>query len=361
MLDEYRVRRQALGGSDGDSIGPLRPVVVLSAPATRQIPGAGSPRVDYVEIAASLDATLMAPRRRRSSLEAKLLPGGDWRYAWSLRAAPTPAFLTLSEAVGLPLSLVKRRAPRQLLIAHNLTTDRRRAFQRRTRYLQRVDRIIVLCRAQERYLREEAGVPAERVRFLHHNVDHRFFAPGGAVAPEGFVLSVGREQRDYPTLVAAVRRLGVPTVIVPSSQWNPSADTGDLPDNVSVRSGLSFTELRSLYERASVVVVPLRAGVRYAAGASAVLEAMAMARPLVVSITPGISDYVDDAIGRPVPAEDPEALAAAIEDLLTDSGAARQLARRARAVVDDGRNLDAYVQTVTDTAREMMDATVTRG
>lgn len=291
-------------------------------------------------------------------MDRKVLRGGNWRHAWQVRRRPVEIFLSLTEQIGLPLAFVKPRGPRHVLVAHNLTTDRRRAFQQRTRYLQRFDRILVLSRAQERYLRDEAGLPSERVRFVFDKVDHRFFTPRSDDDGDGYLLSVGQEQRDYPTFLAAARHLGVPAVIVPSSLWNLAADVGSqvLPSNVSTQRDLSFPALRDLYDRASLVVVPLHRGVAYAAGVNAVLEAMAMRKPLIVSAIPGLDGYLDDGVtGRLVPPEDPSGLAAVMRELLADRSEARRLAVNARAVVDGGRNLDTYVQAIVDTTREVFE------
>lgn len=288
-----------------------------------------------------------------------MLRGGNWRHAWHLRHHSAPLLLSLSEQIGLPLSLLTSRESRHVVVAHNITTERRRAFQRRTHYLERFDRVIVLSRGQEKYLRETVGLPAERVRFVFDKVDHQFFMPAAQGPGTGYVLAVGREQRDYATLMAATASVGVPAVIVPSSLWNPADESvrGGVPSNITVRQGLPFVELRKLYEEASVVAVPLRPGVDYAAGVNAVMEGMAMRKALIVSATPGLEGYVDEGVtGRLVPAGDPSALAAAIKELLDDPREAARLGRNARSTVESGRNLDGYVAAIADTAREVMSA-----
>jgi len=329
-------------------------------PAAQEGMRPSGPRVDFKEIAKALHAEVAhpdPPTGITSRLESRVLPGGNWRHAWHVRSRPTALFLSLTEQIGLPLAFLKPRSARHVLIAHNLTTERRRAFQQRTGYLQRFDRIIVLSRAQEAYLCQEARIPAERVRFVFDKVDHHFFAPSSDDDGDGYLLSVGQEQRDYPTFVAAAQELGVPTVIVPSSLWNPADDIvrQTLPRNISIKRDLPFTALRELYDRASLVVVPLRPDVLIAAGVNAVLEAMAMRKPLVVSAIPGLDGYLEDGVtARLVPPADPAALAGAIGELLADRTEARRLAENARGIVESGRNLDTYVQAVVATTREVL-------
>jgi glycosyltransferase involved in cell wall biosynthesis len=280
---------------------------------------------------------------------------GYWGLAWRARRADPPVVVSLSEKIGMCVSILTRPGQAQVVIAHNLTTRRRRALQDRSAWLQRVDRVLVLSRPQEAYLLDEVKLDATRVRFLYDKVDHRFFAPQGG-ADEGYVLSVGQTGRDYRTLFEAVGLTGVPTVAVPSSKWIPAADrTGALPPNVTVRQRLSSVALRRLYDRASIVVVPLEPGLEWAAGVNGVLEAMAMRKPLIVSATPGIADYVSDGENAlVVPPRDPGALGAAITTLLAERGAASRLAAAGRALVESGRNIDGYVANVTAAASEVL-------
>jgi glycosyltransferase involved in cell wall biosynthesis len=333
-----------------------RPLVVAAAPASHaDLP---APRVDYVEVAAALHAQTVYPQpgaRWQRWLDAKVLRGGAWRYAWQLRRAAPDALLTLSETTGLPLALLARREVPHVMIAHNLTTPRRRAFQRKTRVLQRIARIIVVSRAQEHYLRDEVGLPAERVVFLHDKVDHAFFKPQD-VPSGGYILSVGREQRDYRTLIEAVRGTRLRLVIIPSSLWMPSHEIADgaLPPNVEIRQQLPFVELRALYAAAAAVAVPIRSGVDYAAGVNAVLEGMAMAKPVIVSASPGLTGYLDERCVRVVPAGDHVALRASLLQLTEASDDARALGQHARAVIEGRLNLDGYVNGVVKVVQSVM-------
>jgi glycosyltransferase involved in cell wall biosynthesis len=360
------------------------------------------PRLDFLALAAALDdAPLLYPPPAAPGLMGKVedKTASDLRQAWAAvrRRGTVGAYVSLSEKVGLPLALLQGRRSRvpHVLIAHNLTSERKRRLQARTGWLHRFSRVVVLCREQERYLRNEAGLPPERVRFVYDKVDHRFWLPsppnplphavgegeqhhqttkvpssphsppppqrggGGWGERATHILSVGRERRDYTTLVAAARLLPERKfVVVVSSPWSRQAGSGgegQIPDNVCFRRGLPWDELRALYAGAAAVVVPLEAGTLYAAGVNGVLEAMAMGRPLVVTGTPGIADYIDDGVNaRVVPPADPAALADALRALLADINGSARLGANARAVVENGRNLDAYVAALMGIVREAM-------
>lgn len=314
------------------------------------------PRRDYSVLARVTGGRVLHPQTARGPLgplEARLRPFGDWRQGLRAKRSDAGAFLSLSEKAALAPALLDRSRP-HVAVTHNLTTPRRRQLQQRTNWLSRLDRIVVLSSIQARYLHEEVGLPRERVRMVKDHVDHRFFEPGGS-ATDRFVLSVGQTRRDYGTLLEAVATLKVATTVVASSPWTGrAAEIQDGDRGVSVLAGISARELWHLYDRASVVVVPLEAGLEFAAGVNAVLEAMAMARPLVVTATPGIADYVEDGVDcSVVPAGDPFALRSAIERLLDDRPLAERLGATARAVVERERTVDAYIATLVDILDEV--------
>ncbi len=337
-----------------------RAAVLCAGPVPSPSLGEG-PRVDVVELACALRARLSFPASGGAveRLERRVA-GFGLRHVVRERVRGAGLFVSLSEEVGLPLALLDRGRTPHVLVAHNLTTPRRRALEARLGWLDHLDAIVVLARSQERYLVEEVGLPAQRVHLVHDKVDHRFFRPGAGRAPgPPRLLSVGREQRDYETLLAAVAPLALPTTIVHSSLWaqGPGELPGRAPSHVTVRSGLSHRELRGLYDAADVVVVPLRAGVEYAAGVNAVLVAMAMGKPVIVSRTPGIADHVRDGVdGLLVPPGEPEALRAAIGALVGEPARAAALARAARSLVETERNLDRYVGAISAIAADVRTA-----
>jgi len=266
------------------------------------------------------------------------------------RRTDASAYVSLSERVGIPLALMRPTAP-HVLVAHLLTSPSKRRIAAATGYLRLFDVVFVFARPQQRYLIEEMGLAAERVRFVFDKVDAGFFFPSESRGPTGYVLSVGQEQRDYRTLLDAVAPLGLRCVIVAGSMWSHrSLDVVSLPDRVEMRAGLSYRELRELYRGASLVVVPVRKGSDYAAGVNTVLEAMACAKPVIVSDTPGLEGYVHDGVdGRLVAPGDPRALRQLIEELWEDRIQAERLGAHGRETVERGRTIEHFVSELART------------
>jgi glycosyltransferase involved in cell wall biosynthesis len=279
----------------------------------------------------------------------------DVGQAVRARRASASVYVSFSERVGIPLSLMRPDAP-HILIAHVLTSSQKRRVAQLTGYLRRTDVTLVFSRALERYLHEEMGLPAQQARFVSDKVDQRFFVPEGDVAGGGYVLSVGREQRDYETLIEALRPLRTPAVIVPGSTWSHRSLTPlSVPDHVELREGLSYSALRALYQAARLVVVPINPDTDYAAGVNGILEAMACARPVVASDTPGLSGYVRDGEdGRQVQPGDPLALRSVIEELWDDRGQAERLALAGRQTVEQERTIENFVARISDLIDELV-------
>lgn len=326
-----------------------RPLILLSAHGgLNHARRTACPQTDFDALAARVNGRISRPGAAASPVaaaEKRLRLGVSQAIrAWRSRAS---VYVSLSERVGIPLSLLRPDAP-HVMIAHLLTSREKRLAARHTEFLRRTDVTLVFSKDQERYLREDVGLDEQQARFIWDKVDHRFFTPGAPAGGDGYVLSVGREQRDYDTLIEALRPLKVPAVLVPGSTWSHRGlGPMSLPEHVQIRQGLSYPELRALYQAARLVVVPVHRGTRYAAGVNGILEGMACARPVIAADTPGLEGYVEDGVnGRRVPAGDPGALRAVIQELWEERDRAETMGVAGRQTVVDGRTVDHFVDRV---------------
>lgn len=333
----------------GKARGGRRPLILLSSHGGLDHSGQTErPQTDFSALAARVDGRISCPGAGAppvAAAEKRLRLGVSQAVrAWRSRAS---VYVSLSERVGIPLSLLRPDAP-HVMIAHLLTSREKRLAAQHTEFLRRTDITLVFSRDQERYLREDVGLDDQQARFIWDKVDHRFFAPGAPVEGDGYVLSVGREQRDYDTLTEALRPLRLPSVIVPGSTWSHRGLASmSVPEHVQIREGLSYLELRRLYQGARVVVVPVHPGTRYAAGVNGILEGMSCARPVLATDTPGLEGYVDDGVnGRQATAGDPVALRSVIQELWEDRRRAEGLGQAGRKTVVHGRTIDHFVDRV---------------
>ena len=324
-----------------------------------------APRRDYVEIAQRLEGKLSGCN----------LSDAAW-YHWtrqiekrikldlveSIFAASEcskhNAVLSTSEKIAIPLaallSVTKQKIP-HTVIAHKLSSGLKTHLFRTLRLHKTFSHLICVCRAQADYAVNHLGVPKSRVDFVYDKVDHRFFHPS-KVDTDDYILAVGQEQRDYKTLLQAMSGTSLKCVVVASSPWSTSQVKIDEFEEVTVLSHIPYQEIRTLYARARLIVVPLF-DVDYAAGVNAVLEAMAMAKPLILSRTRGITDYVvHNETGIYVSPGDAEELREVILSLWGQSKELDRLGANARQAVEERMNLDAYVHKVVQIMRKAMGA-----
>ena len=187
------------------------------------------------------------------------------------RAARTPFVYV---AIGLPERLVQLRARRmEQLYAHALG----RAAAIVTYSAHEAD---VLTR----WLRER-GMEAP-VEFVPFGVDVEAFRPTGAPFHVD-VVSVGADpHRDFELLVETARALPETSFLAVTTADRARSLDG-LPVNVSVETDLSFDEMHRRLERARVVALPVRDN-SYSGATTVLLQAMALAKPVVVTRTAAI-------------------------------------------------------------------------
>jgi len=209
-----------------------------------------------------------------------------------------------------------------------------RAVRARVRALRAVDGVWCLSRAQLEPLADLLGDGAPPVSFVRFGVDADFYRQQ-PYPDEPLVVSVGGDRdRDAATLYAALEqvRRAVPrarVVVQTTSDLTP-------PAGVERVRHVPHRELRDLYARASVVAVATRPNL-HVSGMTVSLEAMATGRPVVVTGSPGMEDYVvDGEHGWVSPTGDAGALAERVVDLLRDPARAAAAGERGRRAVEAG-------------------------
>jgi glycosyltransferase involved in cell wall biosynthesis len=246
-----------------------------------------------------------------------------------------------------------------VLIDPALSRDYPRRKRLQDVVLPRVEKVVVYGRVQLDYLREEYGDLVDS-KFLYHRADTDFYNPALSNATLGgsdrMILSVGTDiSRDFDTLVNAVCLSGVvedfdARCIIRTSL--PIASPG--PGIEHHREMISYVDLRRLYQRASLFVLPLKDSI-HAGGINSLLEAMSMARPIVVTRSRGIVDYVEHKKSAlVVEPGDAVGMARAIRHLLENPDEARLLGENARRFVIERCRNAVYAQALGVVLREVI-------
>ncbi len=266
-----------------------------------QIASGERPQTDYLELADKLPADLLdysclkRERTRFNRIVARLL-GMNTSLAIEMfrRRKDYLVLFTDGEQVGLPLALLLKllgRGPRKskhMMIAHVMSVSKRIVLLDIFRLHTHIDRFLVYSTYQVEFIRRRWRLPAERVIWTPFQVDVKYFAPTDAdeAYESALIASAGLEYRDYPTLIEAVADLDLQVFLATASPWSKRTDTTRkfaLPANVRVGQ-LNMNELRELYARSTLVVIPLEP-VEFQAGVTTLLEAMAMGKAVIITLT----------------------------------------------------------------------------
>lgn len=198
-------------------------------------------------------------------------------------------------------------------------------------FLRHVDRFVVHSRGEIDTLHRWFGIPRNKISFVPLQRAPIILTAHEDTA-DPFVLAMGSANRDYATLVEAIRGVPLRLVLVAS----PRSLTGiDVPENVEIVNGLTAQQCRELAQRARVNVVPL-ADVATASGQVTIVEALRMGRPLIATRGVGSVDYIVDGENAVlVEARDVAGLRRAINRLWDDRGLRDTLSRNALAYAEE--------------------------
>ena len=269
------------------------------------------------------------------------------------RRAHVDVSLAWDERTGIPIALASGKRP-PLISGCIWTTDDERVRWWHAAGLRRTDAVWVLSDAQIPRL-EELGVPRHRVRHIPMGISADFYHPTATPQVEQEIFCVGHDRhRDYVTLIDAVGRVAGRPGLGRTHLELVTPDPVDLPPHLGrVTRHVPASALRECYARAQLVAIALKPNL-HVSGMTALLEAMACARPVVVARTPGMETYVEDGkTGILVRPGDPEAMAGAIEELLRDPDRRREMGEAGRQSVLErfttetlNENLAAFIREV---------------
>jgi len=200
-----------------------------------------------------------------------------------------------------------------------------------------LDSIVVLSKREVAYF--EKWAPG-RVHCVYRGVDAAFFSPAASkeAGERPRCLSVGAWKRDFALLRRTVEEIHrhypetVFDLVIPLKKRDHS-DLRALADHPAVcwHAGISDEDLRELYRRARLLLLPLEE----ATSNNAIVEAMACGTPLVATDVGGVRDYAGDGDGILADPRQPDAFVEGVRRLLENPEEARRLGKQGRCHVEE--------------------------
>jgi glycosyltransferase involved in cell wall biosynthesis len=315
------------------------------------------PRLDVFELARRLGADVLdfldverSHSRIVRAVAKRAGPSAALAQLGFFERAGYDVVLTTGEDIGLPLALLLKAVRAKLahaMIAHTLLPLKKRIFFRPLGVQSHLHRVLAYSSSEEQLMIHTLGIPGSRVERIYYHADQEFFAPNGQAAEPDLICAAGQLLRDYECLVEATRTLPVRVQIAAGSPWidKKLQPKIALPPHISWGK-LGRFELRELYRRSAVAVVPILQN-HYQTGIATILEMMSMGKCVIATRTHGQTDTIIDGVnGIYVPPGDAQVLRAKIERMLAMPEEAARLGRAAREFVEKNAGLDLFVERV---------------
>jgi glycosyltransferase involved in cell wall biosynthesis len=286
------------------------------------------------------DPPFMHGSRWRRRIEERVHIDFHWarHVARRVRTEGFDTVITMSERMAVPLGMLLPRDVRLITGVVGVMAPRWLRLIRLLGVHKRWSRILTFSHAEAEALARELSLGPDRFSCQWGYYDRAFFKPSPnahTLPADAPIVSQGLTKRDYPTLIRAMASLPhIPCEISARSAWM-DAQAGyegmQIPSNIRLTAHNHPLAIREALEQCRFAVIPLRpdSGI-WSVGASTVLQAQAMGKPVVCTRLPGIADYVEDGVtGILVPPGDPDAMAEAIDSLWRDPARVESMGRAA--------------------------------
>lgn len=252
--------------------------------------------LERVEVMEDFDAAMARVRKKRLSLPRQLILDVRWAFALFVRSKRYDAIVTGSDRMSrlfaiLQLTLRRRRVPHIYIdwLCNSLGGRLKRQFYRATLKWA----ILGASRALVQGSREIAaharalGVPTSKFAFLPYHAT--LYGACFQAEVGDYIFAGGDSNRDYQTLIEAVRELPYRTVIAAVRRDHFRGI--DLPENVEIVT-LDQTAFFRRMAGAALVVVPLQPGLLHAGGQQTWINAMSMGKTAIVAEDCCAPDYI---------------------------------------------------------------------
>jgi len=173
---------------------------------------------------------------------------------------------------------------------------------------------------------------SDRARFIHFGVDSEYFTPQVRTSAKRQILAFGNSKRDYFTLLEAWKKCDsdVELKIIGYTQEIQQSRVIFVPS-------VSLAQLMDEIASSMFIVIPLPV-FNYSYGQMSFLQSMSMGKVVIVTKTPGSSDYLLDGEGAfYVPPYDPNLLGERIFGLLNNEEELKKQSSAARTFIESHR------------------------
>lgn len=211
------------------------------------------------------------------------------------------------------------------------------------------DKLLCISNMVAKQLQDEFAIDDRKIEFLAWGVDLSFYETETDDFDEynsSFIVSAGKTERDHDTLVRAFANIDYPLKIYCSGESSPRSI--DISSNIEVifnhptDNAISYCELLKAYRQSYAVAIPLNE-ISSLAGLTSLLDAMAMAKPVVMTKNVLVDiDIEKEGIGIWVKPGDVEGWQQAVACLLSQPKEAKEMGKRGYLLSKEKYNIENY-------------------
>lgn len=252
---------------------------------------------------------IIAPRGKRSSLIEKLLyiPEKPFNMLTKLglpldiyplfrkKLKQADVIFCINDGISLGILFYKmlNLIDGKVVVLFHSLPERLKYFGKRglliafiSKLLSHADYVLTLSNYAQKPLVDTFKVYPAKLRTFYFGADPDYWRPNPNGEKKPFILSVGNDMnRDYNSLVDAIPE-NAELIIVTARRVNTKGKP-----NIKIISGIPDSELRNLYQKCMVTVIPSMKVEYESPGLSCALQAMACKSPVLISDSPCLREY----------------------------------------------------------------------
>jgi len=266
--------------------------------------------------------------------------------------------VSMSTANGLMISLIQRFLGDILKPSHimvdialpKLISTQNRRLLASIKYICKYNKkIICFGRLQKKFWDEIIGF-CDRVEFIPFSIDLDIFNKVNNDNYGKYILSGGKSDRDYATLINAIKNISNKFMVIygkdPVTGAIPKFDY--IPPNLELIEEVPFGQYVDLLANASFVIIPLK-DVDYVTGQMVMLHSMALCKAVIVTKCSGTIDYIEDwKTGIFVEPYNDDDLRNKVTYLIDHPEVAKAIGIRARKAVEDKFNHKIFAKNLSN-------------
>jgi glycosyltransferase involved in cell wall biosynthesis len=192
--------------------------------------------------------------------------------------------------------------------------------------LERVNAVIVVGSNQMDFFAR--WIPKEKILFIPHGIDTRYYKPAKKEKEENRILFVGTHLRDFAVLKGVIERFEKLstnlsfTIVTPQENWKIFKEL----KNIKLITNVTEPQLLEYYQNHTLLFLPVTDGTAN----NTLLEAAACGMPIVTTDIGGVRDYLDDESAILYRSTVIDVLVTTLMDILRDEKKRKEMAIKAR-------------------------------